>query len=221
MQNFSGGCFRTWTRGLLARRTWFTNNFGYLYFEYFGFYCSDIMVNDIGCSLLLVTTVASIKICLVQKQPPRGVPWKRCSENMQQIYRRTTIPKCDLNKVAEQLRLNWTLARVFSCKFAACFQNTFFWEHVSTALLFIFYGARLSSNSYWEKNIPCLSSPSEVFLGKDILKICSKFAKQLYWNCTSVRVLFLQICCIFPEHLFLKNILGGLFLYWQMNWSFE
>ena len=31
-----------------------------------------------------------------QKQPPRGVPRKRCSENMQQIYRRTPMPKCDL-----------------------------------------------------------------------------------------------------------------------------
>ena len=28
---------------------------------------------------------------------------KRCSENMQQIYMRTSIPKCDFNKVAKQL----------------------------------------------------------------------------------------------------------------------
>ena len=39
----------------------------------------------------------------VQKQPPRVVPWKRYSENMQQIYRRTPMPKCDFNKVALQL----------------------------------------------------------------------------------------------------------------------
>ena len=38
-----------------------------------------------------------------QKQPSRGVPWKRCSENMQQIYRKTPMPKCDFNKVAKQL----------------------------------------------------------------------------------------------------------------------
>ena len=31
-----------------------------------------------------------------QKQPPRGVPKKTCFENMQQIYRRTPVPKCDL-----------------------------------------------------------------------------------------------------------------------------
>ena len=35
----------------------------------------------------------------VEKQPPRGVLRKRCSENTQQIYRRTLMPKCDLNKV--------------------------------------------------------------------------------------------------------------------------
>ena len=35
-----------------------------------------------------------------RKQPLRGVFKKRCSENMQQIYRRTPMPKCDFNKVA-------------------------------------------------------------------------------------------------------------------------
>ena len=33
-----------------------------------------------------------------QKQSSRGVLKKRCSENMQQIYRRTSMPKCDFNK---------------------------------------------------------------------------------------------------------------------------
>ena len=33
-----------------------------------------------------------------------GAPWPhRCSENMQQVYRATTILKCDLNKVAFNL----------------------------------------------------------------------------------------------------------------------
>ena len=40
------------------------------------------------------------KCMVIQKQPPIGVPKKRCSENMQQIYRRTAMPKCDFNKVA-------------------------------------------------------------------------------------------------------------------------
>ena len=38
-----------------------------------------------------------------RKQPPRGVLSKRCSENMQEIYRRTSMPKCDFNNVALQL----------------------------------------------------------------------------------------------------------------------
>ena len=33
-----------------------------------------------------------------QKQPSRGVLGKRCSENMQQIYSRTPMPKCDFLK---------------------------------------------------------------------------------------------------------------------------
>ena len=33
---------------------------------------------------------------------PRGVPRKRCSKNMPQIYRQTPMPKCDFSKVALQ-----------------------------------------------------------------------------------------------------------------------
>ena len=35
-------------------------------------------------------------------QPSRGVLTKRFSENKQQIYRRTPMPKCDFSKVAKQ-----------------------------------------------------------------------------------------------------------------------
>ena len=30
----------------------------------------------------------------------RGVPRKRCSESMQQIFKQTPMPKCDFNKLA-------------------------------------------------------------------------------------------------------------------------
>ena len=43
-----------------------------------------------------------MKIIDIQKQPSRGVLKKSCSENMQQIYRKTPVPKCDFNKVALQ-----------------------------------------------------------------------------------------------------------------------
>ena len=39
------------------------------------------------------------------------------------------MPKCDFNKVALQLYRNHTSAWVFSCNFAAYFQNTFSQEH--------------------------------------------------------------------------------------------
>ena len=66
---------------------------------------------------------------MIQKQPSTCVPIKRCSENIAQIYRRTQMSKCDFNKVLKQLYWNHTSAWVFSCKFAAYFQNTFSLEH--------------------------------------------------------------------------------------------
>ena len=41
---------------------------------------------------------------------PRRVLSKKYSENMQQIYRRKPIPKCDFNKAVLQLHWNHTLA---------------------------------------------------------------------------------------------------------------
>ena len=60
----------------------------------------------------------------IQNQPSGGVPRKRRSENMRQIYRKTSMSKCDFNIVALFFK-NHTSARVFSCKFTAYFQNTF------------------------------------------------------------------------------------------------
>ena len=39
----------------------------------------------------------------LQKQPSRGVFKKRCSENMQPVYKKTPIPMCDFKKVNLQL----------------------------------------------------------------------------------------------------------------------
>ena len=54
---------------------------------------------------------------LERKQPSIGALTKSCSENMQQTYRRTPMPKCDFNKVPLLFGMV-----VFSCKFAAYFQ---------------------------------------------------------------------------------------------------
>ena len=61
----------------------------------------------------------------LHKQPSRGILRKRCSENMQQIYKRIPLPKCDFNKIAKQFYWNHISAWMSSCKLSAYFQNIF------------------------------------------------------------------------------------------------
>ena len=85
-----------------------------------------------------------------QKQPTRGVLKKRCSENLQQIYRRTPMPKCDFSKVTLQLYWNHTSAWVVCCKFAVYFQNIFSKEHIWVAAsVFTLFSFFTVSNSLW------------------------------------------------------------------------
>ena len=68
----------------------------------------------------------------IEKQLFRGVLRKRCSENMQQIYKRTSMPKWDFNKIAFQfieiaLRHGCSLVNLLHI-FRRLFQkNTFGW----------------------------------------------------------------------------------------------
>ena len=64
------------------------------------------------------------KIELKTEETP-NVLKERCLENMQQINRRTPMPKCDFKKVAKQIYWNRASAWVFSCKFAAYLPNNF------------------------------------------------------------------------------------------------
>ena len=57
---------------------------------------------------------------------------------MQQIYKRTPMSKCEFNRLTKQLYWNRTSAWVFSCKFAAYFQNTFSWEHLWVAAFVVY-----------------------------------------------------------------------------------
>ena len=71
------------------------------------------------------TKNTAVAFSIFQKQRSRGILSKRCSENMQQIYRRTPMPKCDFNKVALQFI---EIALWHGCSpayFAAYFQNNF------------------------------------------------------------------------------------------------
>ena len=56
-----------------------------------------------------------------KRQPSEVDLKKRCSENMQKIYQRTIMPN-------EATLLKSHFDMVFSCKFAAHFQNTISWE---------------------------------------------------------------------------------------------
>ena len=52
---------------------------------------------------------------------------------MQQIYKRTPMPKCDFNKAALQFYRNHTSAWLLPSEFAAYFQITFCKEHLRRA----------------------------------------------------------------------------------------
>ena len=51
----------------------------------------------------LISSIKSLYRENLQKQSARAVLKKRCSENMQQIYRRAPMLKCDFSKVAKKL----------------------------------------------------------------------------------------------------------------------
>ena len=48
---------------------------------------------------------AAVDLQYSEAATQRCVLRKKCSENVQQIYRRTPMPKCDFNKVAKQFDL--------------------------------------------------------------------------------------------------------------------
>ena len=105
--------------------------------------------------------------CRLQKQPFRGVLGKTYSENIQQIYRRIPMPKCDLNKVAKELYWNGTSAWLFSCKFAAYSQNifskntsgglilrltfTFAWSTSTNRKVAVFYLLKVNNTNIWTR----------------------------------------------------------------------
>ena len=71
-----------------------------------------------------------------QKQPCRGVLRKMRSENMQQIYRRTSMLKCDFNKAASQLYWNRTSAWVISVNLVHIFKTPLY-KNTSRGLLLV------------------------------------------------------------------------------------
>ena len=72
--------------------------------------CEIFSENGVGPFRL--KQVNNIFLFKVQKQPSKGVLRKRCSENMQRIYRRVPMPMCDFNNVALQLATRNTYGRL-------------------------------------------------------------------------------------------------------------
>ena len=64
--------------------------------------CSQDPHKDLGWRALELAN--GFQSFTIQKQLFRGALRKRCSENMQQIHKRTLMPKCDFNKVATLLK---------------------------------------------------------------------------------------------------------------------
>ena len=73
-----------------------------------------------------------------EKQPPRGAFKKRYSEKMQQIYKRTPMPKSEAcNFIKKEI-----LTQVFSCEFCEIPKKTFFTEHLWTTASQVYWCAR-------------------------------------------------------------------------------
>ena len=86
---------------------------------------------------------------VMQKQPPRGVLSKRFSENMQQIYRRTIMPKSNFNKVGMGVLLY--ICCIFSehlllrTALGGCF-----WWYLYYVVIYIFRDNILEHTFYFE-----------------------------------------------------------------------
>ena len=50
-----------------------------------------------------------------KRQPPKGVLKNSCSANMQQLYRRTPITKCDFNKYHNTMRVDDHISIAYTC----------------------------------------------------------------------------------------------------------
>ena len=115
------------------------------------------------------------------------------SEHIQQIYRGTPMPKCDFSKVA----LPVNLVHIFRTPFP---------KNTSGRLLLWYVKRNWPSHNLYLQRKKSRSSHPEVFLGKGILKKCSKFTGEhpAEW-CSPVNLLHIS------EHFFLKTSIEGCF----------
>ena len=73
--------------------------FVYILFNFPPTNIPEIVIENVVTNAAILSFTTSV----LKKQPSKGVFIKRCFENMEQIYRRTPMPKGDFNKFAKQL----------------------------------------------------------------------------------------------------------------------
>ena len=95
------------------------------------------------------------------KQPPRGVLRKRCSESIQQFYRRAPMLKCNFNKVARNVI---EILLRYGCSFVnlLIIFRTPFPKNTSGGLLLKNYKSKIISNHLAMSQKMLLGSQSEV-----------------------------------------------------------
>ena len=95
------------------------------------------------------------------KQPSRGVLRKRCSESIQQIYRRAPMLKCNFNKVARNVI---EILLRYGCSFVnlLIIFRTPFPKNTSGGLLLKNYKSKIISNHLAMPQKMLLGSQSEV-----------------------------------------------------------
>ena len=85
----------------------------------------------------------------IQNQSSGGILRKSCSKNIQQIYKRLPMPKCDLKKFAKKIYWSHISAWVFSCKFGVHFQNNFL---IRTSMEGCFWYSQLRNSHFLHQN---------------------------------------------------------------------
>ena len=99
----------------------------------------------------------------IQKQPPRVVLRERYSKNIQQIYRRTLMPKCDFNKVALQVYWNHTSDGYSPVNLLPIFRTPFTKNTSGWLLLSIGWQTfHMWLSSYWCLKFTKISEPQKL-----------------------------------------------------------
>ena len=130
------------------------------------------------------------KVDAFYKQPFRGVLLKRCSENMQQTYRRTPMSKCDLNKVAKQLWSEVGIVVKTRLLFKQLVSSTILDEKSSFKMLGLSFSSKLDWGSYIvsiarlsSKRIRVLNCSTKFlsYIYKYTIRPCMKYCYHLGW----------------------------------------